>query len=141
MDTDRHAEWARFRRTDIVAGLHVGLDRNRRCMAKSAFHVGGSQPLLPVPKRGTYKTCAPSAHSKQIGIEHCISLLDFDDNGHVVDMVVIQQSWCNALVSCVSETAVGLDAPYVIASARRGCAYLAVLNLGRSIMVLHFALL
>ena len=128
----------RLTRAELVDGLHTSVAPGKSQLANGPFKVDVHRhnPVAR-PVRG-YKTCGPSAHSKQTGLEILLGKLiprraavgsaSFDN----ID--ILSKSWAAGLVHTVSETARHLDRPTVLINEACGSFHLAVLSLGRIIL-------
>ena len=116
---------------NILAGVQARVHPERPLLAKAAYNPGTSCSWLPKPKAG-HKTCPPSAHTQQLGMEEC--LLQWSGQASQEALAVLTRSWACELVHTVGATAVDLENPTVLASEAKGCAWLITASLGRCLV-------
>ncbi len=64
--SDTIDEFIRLPCADRVRNIKAPLSVDGRCLAKRAYRVAMRDAVVPRPVTGTYKTCKPEAHSKQV---------------------------------------------------------------------------
>jgi hypothetical protein len=138
VSADVFAENRRLGRADVVAGIKAPLlQKGPLSLHPRAFEVSTSNSPIPKPHEG-YKTCGPSAHSEQVGIEFFVEHLrpQRDQHGRAKfeNSALLRSRWATGLVHTVSKTAVGLERPYVLVHVPSGEAFVAIVVLGPCIL-------
>ena len=88
-----------------------------------------------IPKSDAFvPTCAPSAHSQQIGCEEALLACSLNSDGTFESLTPLEKSWRSQLCECVAHEAKHMQDPYVLVFPETGNAYLIVLNLHRCVM-------
>jgi hypothetical protein len=134
---DKYEEQMRLPQAVITNGMCASLLPGKMQLAPKAFRCKPNA-VSPVPRpQSGYKTCKPSAHTQQFGIEFCIRRLTpsrVNGKAGFSNIDELRRTWAAGLLPIVSDIAVDQGKPIVLVSQSQGCFYLAVLSLGYVIL-------